>query len=337
MRYIVRCKYIAGDAEVSAFEKCGASVLYVSKLTEFVGVEVDNPECLNTLNFVEEVSISRQGKYADGEFCSMINFTPPMRKSLLQNADLVGWGTNIHVLDSGSNYHGVTRNTDFTNTTAADMRKHGTYVSMIAHHFARGAKIISMKIGHDNPDELAAAQALEQSIDENANVINMSFEFKKHKPNERCVICDLLTHARNAGIAIIAAAGNEGPVDDTIICPGISPDALTVSAVDNTMKITPYSSSGVPGGSKPNICAPGTVQIDGMSYTGTSFAAPIVTGIVASLLPICNFDINKVFRIIVNTGQDIHEPRHRQGHGLINIERIVEVINNEKASSELAQ
>lgn len=108
-----------------------------------------------------------------------------------------------------------------------------------------------------------------------------------------------------------------------------SESAITVGAVDQFRLLADYSSRGMPGANKPDILAPGWVQLTGHDpITGTSFAAPFVTGVIACLLN--DFDIDNILESIKATAIDLKQPRHYQGNGLISIENMIGVIRSEK-------
>ncbi len=101
----------------------------------------------------------------------------------------------------------------------------------------------------------------------------------------------------DAGIMVVAAAGNNGPKENTVTIPGISRKVLTVGSSDDDTydrgrKVlkTGYSSRGPTACCivKPEILAPGTgitsCSRDKTGYqvkSGTSMAAPVVSGSLA--------------------------------------------------------
>lgn len=98
------------------------------------------------------------------------------------------------------------------------------------------------------------------------------------------------------GIMVVAAAGNNGPRENSVTIPGISRKVLTVGSSDDTQSDgarglkSGYSGSGPTECCivKPEILAPGTkitsCSREGDGYqvkSGTSMAAPVVTGALA--------------------------------------------------------
>lgn len=150
--------------------------------------------------------------------------------------------------------------------------------------------------------------------------------------------------AVDKGLIVVAAAGNNGPKAQTIGSPGAAEKAITVGAVDKKKAIASYSSRGPTkdGRPKPEIVAPGsaitsTVPPSSTSgvgtllrgqttvyygeLTGTSMAAPHVSGVVALMLEV-NPDLTpfEVKQILVATAQDLGAKGrdNETGYGFVN-------------------
>lgn len=100
----------------------------------------------------------------------------------------------------------------------------------------------------------------------NIRVVNMSLGHDAQKKWQDDPIDQAVGKLIEAGIVVVAAAGNDGPERRTIKAPGDHPQVITVGAVDdrNTPdpkddKVTPFSSRGpTPAGlPKPDLVAPG--------------------------------------------------------------------------------
>jgi len=102
-----------------------------------------------------------------------------------------------------------------------------------------------------------------------------------------------------ANIGVVFAAGNFGSSSSTSVSPANDPQSLAIGAVNNTMTVASFSSRGPSacgGDMYPELAAPGASiktadrtfgGVDPDSYrvvSGTSFAAPHITGVMALLL-----------------------------------------------------
>ena len=213
-----------------------------------------------------------------------------------------GEGVTIAVLDSGVAMHTdikdrVIGQIDFINgyPMPYDDNGHGTHVAgdaagagIINPAFAgpaSKANILSMKVlsgqgsGSTSGIVRAIQTAVELKEDLSIKVINMSLGGPASKNGESDPINMAIKAAKEAGITVVVAAGNEGPGRSTVGSPGNSLHAITVGATDdnNTLdpsddKPAPFSSRGpTPDDvSKPDIMAPGVTIMSALSQTSAA-------------------------------------------------------------------
>lgn len=143
----------------------------------------------------------------------------------------------------------------------------------------------------------------------------------------------------DAGIVVVAAAGNNGPMPQSIGSPGNSRKVITVGASDDDVmveldgsKIKDYSSRGPTKEciKKPDIVVPGSNIISCShrgGYTvksGTSMATPIVSGAVALLLSRYPEMTPKEVKLLLKArAVDLGMPHEKQGWGLLDIEKLL--------------
>ena len=132
--------------------------------------------------------------------------------------------------------------------------------------------------GEDAADVYAIAEAVDVLIDERVAVINMSFTGPAND-----LLAELVGRARDAGVAIVAAAGNGGPLADPAY-PAAYPEVIAVTAVDRTDRVYrkanrgPYISFAAPG---VDLWTAASIS-GGRLRSGTSYAAPFVTAALAA-------------------------------------------------------
>lgn len=201
---------------------------------------------------------------------------------------------------------------DKTTSSPRDIQWHGTWTSSIIagnssayQGVAPRAKLAIFKVFYYQDDVLTSTTSdLEHAIDWliahndmlNVRIVSMSFGADPGENSEEDLA--LLHHAveklADAGILVVASAGNYGPEDGSITSPASSRSVLAVGGVDLSGKM--YSKSGTgptfEGITKPDLCAP-AISIEGaeantfsgyIRQSGTSAATPLVAGLAALLL-----------------------------------------------------
>jgi len=124
-------------------------------------------------------------------------------------------------------------------------------------------------------------QGVEWAIQEGIQIINMSFVSSEYSQ----LLHEAIQFARDNGILVVAAAGNIGLGDNTLLYPAQNPEVLAVGAVDSHYHRASFSSTGP----ELDVVAPGTNILSTTKNgeygirSGTSQAAAHVTGVAALL------------------------------------------------------
>ena len=124
-------------------------------------------------------------------------------------------------------------------------------------------------------------EGLQWAIDNGMQVVNMSIGGGGNETYHDAIIA-----VYNAGITIVAAAGNDGPSEDTVTYPAKYPETIAVSAIDQSDTIAGFSSRGP----EVDLAAPGvnvnSTWNDGgyKEGSGTSMATPHVAGTAALVI-----------------------------------------------------
>lgn len=186
-----------------------------------------------------------------------------------------------------------------------------------------------------------------QTTDDVPDVINNSWGVPSgFKPACDQTFWNAIDNVENAGIAVVFAAGNEGPEPATLRTPSdriSSPtNCFSVGAIDPLsygFPVASFSSRGPSGCDnqtiKPELCAPGvgiySCYKDGdyRLMSGTSMSAPFVSATVA-ILRQYNPDatVEQIKQAILESCSDLGEAGedNSYGHGLINIKRALEIL-----------
>ncbi|GHF52588.1 subtilisin family serine protease [Deinococcus metalli] len=162
---------------------------------------------------------------------------------------------------------------------------HGTSVAGIVLQIAPHATVMPIRAlrPDGSGDETAIAQAINFAVSHGAQVINLSLGSTQKSD----VIARMIKFATEQGVSVVSSSGNSG--DDKITAPARDADGkktLGVGSVDRDDRKSSFSTYG----DKLDVMAPGEtvwgpVPGNYFSYwSGTSMAAPEVTGAVALAL-----------------------------------------------------
>lgn len=236
-----------------------------------------------------------------------------------------------------------------TNTSdPMDDNGHGTHVAGIILHVIRQhaeqftsvpmVKLYALKtLGADGMGLFSnIIAALEWSVDHHIDVVNNSYGTLT---NPGIIVAEAFDNAYKAGLLDIAAAGNSGHCDgdtDTVEFPGRYASVVTVGAINEKTNVRPCFSST---GKDVEIVAPGVLIFStdkGGTYSthsGTSMAAPYVTGVAALLLnanasAAHGSTTNETVRsILQQTAHSIYGQTRNPwyGFGLVDVEKALEL------------
>ena len=131
---------------------------------------------------------------------------------------------------------------------------------------------------------------------------------------------DAIIAADNAGIVIVAAAGNNG---GSVIFPAAYAETIAVSATDNTDALAGFSSRGPEGTlAAPGVDVPSTWKGDSYkTISGTAMATPHVTGSAALAIARRVADVQGTLE---STADDLGAAGRDDfyGHGLVDAEEV---------------
>jgi len=211
---------------------------------------------------------------------------------------------------------------------------------------AYNAKLMPLRVLGQNGEGFASniAKAIRFAIAHDAQVINMSFNFKC---GDRVpMVNEALRAAYRHGIVTVASAGNLGD-DECVSAPATGPRVIGVGGTTEGACLGNYALAGAgidlvaPGGGQPQSRCPSvaarpiyqvTLRADSTdefaipaNYTGTSMAAAHVSGVAAMVLAgrVINPALPPTKRVdavrkqLRHTARDLGFPRTQQGAGLV--------------------
>lgn len=187
-------------------------------------------------------------------------------------------------------------------------------------------KVLSLKITDDFGQARVSnvVSALDQAYQKGVRIVHISLSTNQFSQTLK----DAIKQAHDKGILIISTAGNSGIKE--LRYPAAFDGVIGVGAVDETKQKEFYSTTG----EHVSLVAPGTsiyttsINFTYDKVTGTSFAAPQVSGAAALIWSIApKLTNDEVRNILSSSADDLGVPGKDQqyGYGLLNIEKAVEM------------
>lgn len=272
-----------------------------------------------------------------------------------------GAGVTVAVLDTGIDEthpdlaDAIDEARDFTRARsgASDRVGHGTHVAgtIGARQNELGVVgvapecrlLVAKVLGDDGSGSAASVVAgIDWACEQAADVLSLSLG----SPEPSREIQAAIERAAAAGKIVLCAAGNEGR-ENAVNYPARWPETIAIGAVDRHGRLAPFSSRGP----EVDLCAPGedvlSTYLRGgyAKLSGTSMAAPFVSGVVALMLakhcrqggatPIEEREqvVEHLLRTATDAGPRGKDPHY--GFGLIHPAGALSRLEPEPASCEL--
>lgn len=192
---------------------------------------------------------------------------------------------------------------------------------------APGASLYAVKVLNRNGSGYISdiIEGLDWSISNGMDVVNMSLGTN----SDVQTFHDAVVRVYNAGITLVAAAGNDGPGANSVDYPGAYSEVIGVAAIDRNNAMASWSSAGP----QVDLAAPGVSiysTYKGSSYatlSGTSMASPHVTGVVALRLQLHHGESPAKVAAALKGSADFLTgiDSTRQGAGVVNAPKAVQV------------
>lgn len=288
----------------------------------------------------------------------------------IREEHLTGRGVTAAVLDTGTMPHpdlagriAGWKDCVAGRTRLYDDNGHGTHVAGILAGDGRcsrgayagmapGARLVPVKVldkkggGRIESVIRGIRYVLEERNRLGIRIVNISIGTMPHgeDPDEEALLF-WVEKLWDAGLTVVAAAGNLGPEAGTITLPGVSPKVITVGSCDEMLPgqtaglgTRLYSGCGPTRDciKKPDLTAPGShiyscrhtypakSHVPYLPKSGTSMSTPVVAGAVALLLEkypeMTNLEIK--LRLWASC-EDLGLPGARQGHGRLDLARFL--------------
>lgn len=265
------------------------------------------------------------------------------------DANQTGAGVNVGILDTGidQRHPDLSRNVKGGYSaipgieSASDDNGHGTHVAGTIGALRNGlgvlgvapkVNIYAVKVLNDKGSGKLSnlIDGIGWCVEKEIRVVNMSLSSSVENQTFR----DMVQNARKAGITMVCAAGNRGPGSNSVGYPARYVESIAVAAIDQNDKIADFSSRG----REVTLSAPGVDILStwpGRKYrksTGTSMAAPHVTGTVALLLEadpgLSPSEIKSILQASADRLDGVNQDE--QGAGVLNVAQALSRISKKR-------
>ena len=169
-------------------------------------------------------------------------------------------------------------------------------------------------------------EAIYWAINQGVNIINISFGTK----TESAALKTAIEDANNAGILIIAAAGNNGSVE----YPAAYDEVMAIGSVDSEGQVSDFS----PSNDKIELVAPGeliksTGDFGGVSvHSGTSMSTPHITGVASVLWQKDPSVSASCIRALLDASANLYSNSNAYGYGLVDLDYALEIYDDFKST-----
>ena len=190
--------------------------------------------------------------------------------------DWVGWNFGSNNNDVSDNYTGLGHGTAVTGIISAKTNNNYGISGIAGGNNVSGIKVLLIKAGTVSLTVVSVTNSILYAIDRGVNIINISLA-----GSPSVMMDNAIQLAKQNNILMIAASGNDG---GDVSYPASNEFVMSVGNIQSDYFINNFSNYGV----QLDVVAPGTDIVSATntngtssSFTGTSFASPIVSGVCA--------------------------------------------------------
>ena len=205
---------------------------------------------------------------------------------------------------------------------------------------APGSRLTVLKVldrfGNGNKEDVLRAfdWLLHNFMQHRIRIVNISVGTTCNARKDHDTLIEGVEKLWDAGLVVVAAAGNQGPRPGSVTAPGSSRKVITVGSSDMLTGGTAISGRGPTFECvcKPDLVAPGgriTSCIPGGGYgikSGTSMSTPVISGAIALMLEkdplLTNVEIKMMLK---ESADDMGFPQNQQGWGRFNFQSFMSI------------